>query len=424
MQSSSKSNDPWPYSSASTASDEKREDSGPSLPATLDPSPPVYKSVDFQAMDQFEHDQLTRGVVGVESTFDPSYATPYPFSKNLLDQPHSHHQHTSVFSKETFADQILQVLPSASTSERPEPPAPKGGYLEPLHHVLLAANADPTHSFIHCLDSLREQGVDCVSKDAKFKIDCCAYHEGAKLTFKVRVYSLPKPKYCMEFQRRSGNSMRFSQIYRACLLHLDSRRLLAEEAMSCLPPAPPVPAAAVSFDTAKAADAVDSLRQMASSSYIDVVCEAVRALSELASDPSLQPTLLAGGILEVFIEGVRSESEDLRRCAVTGCANLADRHAAACRELVRVGCVRLILETIKNHGADGQPKDYTPQLVREMARLLVNVRKELGRDMLASAQTEALQAHEKMCHSSDAIVRQHADMLSDILRGPFDTAVH
>jgi hypothetical protein len=423
MESSSNSNDPWSHSSTSAAGDEKREDSGPSLPATLDSSPPpVYKSVDFFSMTQLEPESFTRGVIG--TGFDLSQAPPYPFSKNLLDQPHHHqHQHDG-FSKELFVTPMLEVLPSAASSDRPDPPAPKGGYLEPLHHVLCSEGADPTHLLLNCLDCLRAQGVDCVAKDAKFKIDCSAYYEGSKLTFKVRVYSLPKPKYCLEFQRRSGNSMRFSQIYRASLLHLDSRRLLAEEAISCLPPSAPVPVAAPSFDTAKAADAVDSLRQMASSSYIDVGFEAVRALSELASDPSLQPTLLAGGILEVFIQGVRSESEDLRRCAVTGCANLADRHAPACRELVRGGCVRLILETIKNHGADGQPKDYTPQLVREMARLLVNVRKELGRDMIVSAQSEAVQAHEKMCHSSDAIVRQHADMLSDILRGPFDTPVH
>jgi hypothetical protein len=397
-----------------TSSDEKRPDDS-SLP------PPGFLTLESLVAEdayQFIDDR--------NPVYKGLAPDPMPISLNQLDDQPSfrafqlnassvavaHHDDPissdsqSHFSKQLFVDPMYDSL--YSSVER-DPPPPKGNYLEPLHHVYCAANANPLEVHGASFKSLVAQGVDCVPNESK-------------LVFKVRVYTLPERKYCLEFQRRSGNSMRFCHIYRTCLGDLVTMGLLCDDALSSVSPLPPLMSSRVApFDSSKAADAVTSLRQMASSTYVDVVCEAVRALS----DSSLQVILLQGGILEIFIKGMQSDSEDLRRCGVTGCANLVINQANACRELVRVGCVRRILETIQTEGADGGAKNYTPQLVREMARLLVNIRQELGREMLtASVSNEAQLAHEKMCHSNDAIVRQHADMLSDILRGSIDTQVH
>jgi len=405
-----------------TSSDEKRDDDS-SLPPPgfltleslvaddtqsyqfVDDRYPVYKGLaDPVSLNQLEEPAICRAV-----GHDPS--GPVVYAHNQTFDPSE-----PCFSKQLFVQPMLESLSFSSSVDVRDPPPPKGNYLEPLHHVHCAPGVNPLEVHAASFKNLMEQGVDCVPNEAKFKIVCSAYHEGSKLVFKVRVYTLAERKYCLEFQRRSGNSMLFCQIYRVCLGELFNRHLLAADSVPSVAPLPPLAVSRVApFDSSKAAEAVTSLRQMASSSYVDVVCEGVRALSELAADSSLQVVLLKADVLEIFVRGMQSDSEDLRRCGVTGCANLVAKQAGACRQLVQMGCVQRILETIQAEGADGRAKNYTPQLVREMARLLVNIHTELGREMVASVPHEAREAHKKMCLSSDAVVRQHADVLSNVL---------
>jgi len=333
-----------------------------------------------------------------------------------------------------------------------EPPAPKGGFVEEGSSLALSPHCKPRDVFLAVMCFLREKNLDCVPKEEKFKLCCATYVGHEKTFFKCRIFALPVKRYLLEFQRRSGNAVLFYDLFRETARFLQQQHMLADDAVVPSPPpgsplsvqplplslrddalappsltAPPSPVASpADLDPSKAKGAVRSLCEMGKSPYRDVRRQALRSLASFSSDTGLQKVLREEGAFDIFVAALSAECEDANRCAISGLANLAKSQEISCRQLVQQGCVRHLLSTVRQKGGNGGTKGFTPQVVREIARLLVNVREKLGREILprcdkvdaqAECVAEAREAlHSLMC-SSDPVVRQHADTLHDVLGG-------
>jgi len=127
-----------------------------------------------------------------------------------------------------FVSRDIQIQSSAFSKEiSVEPPLAPGGYLEPFYHFV--SHAKPAHLFdliSETLHSLLRQKLICHAIDIeliprKFKVKCVAYPPGElKLQFVCRVFRLDSDeqgkRYALEFQRRSGCVLQFSDLWTKC----------------------------------------------------------------------------------------------------------------------------------------------------------------------------------------------------------------
>jgi hypothetical protein len=270
---------------------------------------------------------------------------------------------------------------------RVEPPSPPGGYLEPSYHVFSSAN--PTALMQSVLNVLAAQQVDCEARHQEFKIKCHAYRSCARLSFYVHVFSVGEgtsKRYAVEFQRRTGDSMHFREIYRSAKRSLAENQLIERvKASSIRPdqPAPPPLEAQVTLEQVK--DTVKSLLLMVNSKFVDLKTQGLVALADLtASEPKVQSMMLESGVLDALVQELTSSSStsttsasatvaDISRCAVTGLANLAHEREHVCQKIAETGAVKTLLQLAKSEVA---------QIARECARLLANLGSTLGKKVI------------------------------------------
>jgi len=324
---------------------------------------------------------------------------------------------------DSVPDVMTTMYSDLNSSTTSEPPAPKGGYVEPNYHATLSSFRLPMDALTAVQHFLRSQSIDFYDCPAKYKLNCAAYFEGAKIPFKVRIYTISTPlkRYVIEFQRRSGNTLRFGEIYRLAMLSLYDEGLLSEgfevppEDLPCLSS---VPRPTLHLDKAPAT--ISILLQMASSSYEDVQCEALRSLSEISTEQALrQPQqILNDNVLEAFIAYSNSEIEDARRCAVTGMANLTE----PCDVLAKTFCHTLVARGLVEqfcHDICKSDEIFTPQIMRETSRLLVNIAQSVGARMYDGLDREAAtEAFGKLNLSADPAVRKYAERIGQLMRAP------
>jgi hypothetical protein len=265
---------------------------------------------------------------------------------------------------------------SEAVVQRVEPPSPPGGYLEPSYHVFSSAN--PVAIISSVLNVLHGQQVDCVVKHEQFKIKCAAYRSCARLTFYVHVFSVGEgnnKRYAVEFQRRSGDTLHFSEIYRAAKRMLAENQMIEKvKASSIRPdtPAPPPLDGQVTLEQVK--ETVKALLQMVNSKYVDLKAHGMVALADLtASDPKIQKMMIDSGALDSMLEELSCQSPDVHRCAITGIANLACDREQVCHKIADAGAIKSLLQLAKSE---------TPQIARECARLLANLGTTLGKKVV------------------------------------------
>jgi len=403
--------------------------------AFMSAEPEVFKAITHLTIDQDRSAVMpsTMQSPDVFRSLDkgPTLIATNPYLLDQFDsQPHAKKGLVDNFSSLALSS----TLPSAD--EQTEPPSPKGGYLEPYYHNFTVAK--PQDVLQATETSLRDNSCDVESKPHKFKLVCATYQGSGKISFKVRIYRVKATpgvptefgsgvdgvgtRYCIEFQRRSGDCVRFSEIYRAAMSALSSRGFVRVN----IPPSPKspfAPSVPTELEVSKLGDTVKFLVQMASSEYCDVMVEGMRTLCDLSSDASAKQTLIAEGVFDLFLSNCGNELEDVNRCSLTGLANLAESRPQQCSDLVSKGTVRSLIRNIKDKSCP------TPQIVRETTRLLVHVSEQVGRDMIQTGAAEDAQRalQELMC-SSDPVVRHHADQLQQFVGadddsfGTFNTA--
>jgi hypothetical protein len=296
---------------------------------------------------------------------------------------------------------------SEAVIPRVEPPSPPGGYLEPSYHFFSAAN--PTALVQSILALLATLQVDCTPKHEQFRIKCSAYRSCARLSFYVHVFvseSVQTAKrYAVEFQRRSGDALHFSEIYRAAKRSLAEQHLIEKVKASTIradtPSAPPLDSV-VTVDQMK--QTVKSLLLMIQSKCVDLKAQGIVTLADLtAADPKVQKMMIETGVLDALVEELSCQSTDVHRCAITGIANLAHERDAVCAKLAECGAVKVLL---------GLAKSDTPQVVRETARLLANIGTTLGTKVV---DTEFKSTLKQIRGCRDARARQHISPLVELL---------
>jgi len=264
---------------------------------------------------------------------------------------------------------------------RAEPPSPPGGYLEPSYHVFSTAN--PSMLVQQVLNVLAQQQVDCVAKYDQFKIKCASYKSSAKLSFSVHIFSVSEgsnKRYAVEFQRRSGDALHFSEMYRSVKRSLAGNHLIEKltkkEASSIRAEQPVAAPLDVQITVEQMKATVVSLLKMAVSKEIDLKAQGMIALSDLTvSEPKIQQMMIETGVLTAMVDDLSCQSSDVQRCCVTGIANLAHERDQVCHKVYEAGAVKTVLQLAKSE---------TPQLARESARLLANLGATLGKKVLDS----------------------------------------
>lgn len=393
--------------------------------AFMSAEPEVFKAISHLSIDQ-DRSAIMPSTMQPPDVFRSLDKGPTVVASNYLDQFDSQPQTKKGLDSFSLLG-LSSTLPSSD--DQIEPPSPKGGYLEPYYHTFTVARP---HDVLQATETtLRDNSCDVESKPHKFKLVCATYQGSGKISFKVRIYRVKATpgvpnefgsgvdgvgtRYCIEFQRRSGDCVRFSEIYRAAMSALNNRGFV-HVTIPPSPKSPFAPSIPAELEVSKLGDTVKFLVQMASSEYCDVMVEGMRTLCDLSSDSSAKQTLIAEGVFDLFLSNCGNEVEDVNRCSLTGLANLAEDRPQQCTDLVSKGTVRSLIRNIKDKTCP------TPQIVRETARLLVHVSEQVGRDMIQSGAVEdAHRALNELMCSSDPVVRNHADQLKQFVGADDDS---
>jgi len=310
-------------------------------PSYLGFSDPVYRSLSNQddlrptLSSSFRDSDLSRPLnrsLGGDSDLSR------PAFRSLIDAPSPHifppELPSSKKSSSSFVHRVpydIQIQSSAFSKESPvEPPPVPGGYLEPFYHVVCYSK--PTYLFdmiLQTLQSLLKQKLICYAIDMetiapKFKVKCVGYPPGElKLQFVCRVFRMDPDeqgkRYALEFQRRSGCVIQFSNLWTKCKHLFQETGLLADKS------APPKTLATIAGKVTEA-DIRQTLRcllQMATSKYCDVKSQAIAVLCKMSAEEQQKSIMIEEeGCVEAFIAAVGCPDEDIHRCAVSALANL------------------------------------------------------------------------------------------------------
>jgi len=333
-----------------------------------------------------------------QPSFTPSEYWNDPYS---AVQPHHFDKTKSI---EDLNSPLIESFPASNTSvtNTNAPPLPE--YIDPCYHFYSKTAAPEL--FTTVMSSMKRNGVDAEPKMEKFRIKCKTYPGGSLLYFVVRVYrDVKKAESVIECQRRTGDVLRFAELYRTLKKHVES-------GVS----APTSTATAVSTNTRKdlevnqehTQETTQCLLLMASSHFVDVKSKAVEALANMSSqDRSVQEIMIKSGSVNVLLEGCTKfdKVEDVHRPSLTALANLSDGRVDVCRTIAEKSL--RCLSTYTNN-------DNSPQVVRECARVLTNIGHHV-KDT-AMRETEVVSAAVKnLARSSDPQTLQCARELEDCM---------
>jgi hypothetical protein len=377
----------------------------------------VYRSIQVgsgfaEEVDQPVWRSVSHDPLSAESDSVDSFASYHSSHKELQHMRQPFTGHFSSLNPKHAPTLIHSAFSQSQVEIEIEPPEVPGGYLEPCYHFV--SESRPCHILNSLLTTLQSNEVDFSVKQDKYKISCRSYRHADALTFIVRIFSaknfkpLPKPanpnnkQYAVEFQRRTGDILKFSELYRSCKhsLHLEGH---CESSRTDSLPSSRLPAPSLPDNAATADQVVDSLNcllLMASSTYVDVKANAMHVLSEVtATDRRVQDMVLSASGLETLLESLHTKFEDVHRCALTTLANLADKRVDVCRKIVSGRHIRQVYELTNSE---------TLQVVRESARILNHIVEELGKSVVDSEFSRTLRS---LCTCTDPHVKQTANHL-------------
>lgn len=314
----------------------------------------------------------------------------------------------SQFQPKNLQDAV-HVVAAPSRPSSAAPPSPPGGWLEPNYHFVSAS--EPLDLFQAVQSFLEEKSIDFTVKPAKYKCKCVTYREGGRLPFFVRIFSTAVPKqYAVEFQRRSGDIIHFSEIYREAKYLLNQAGHVVNEG----PPSPTfqsfrVPELDVEVTKEETEETVNCLLSMAGSNYDDVKSQAVQALSQMTLSTDSQEIMIQGSAFDLMVDSLSSSHEDIHRCAATAIANLVEGRPEAAKTLQEKNAVVTFL-------ALSTQSDCT-EVVRESTRALANMGALLKAGLAGDPPVAGLdEGISQLALSGDTKTRAYASSLQQSLR--------
>jgi len=321
-------------------------------------------------------------------------------------------EHSS--KKSSFAPRVpfdIQIQSSAFSSKdlQVEPPPVPGGYLEPFCHLISRSKPTALFDLIpQALNSLRKQkiisyAIDMEVIDRKFKVKCVAYPLGElKLQFVCRVFRMDPDeqgkRYALEFQRRSGCALQFSDMWTKCKRFFQESDLVVTE--KTVPPTKSLPNPNVKATDAEVRQTLRCLLQMATSKCCDVKSQAIAALCKMSAEEQQKSLMIEEeGCVEAFIAAVGCPDEDVHRCAVSALANLAHKRADVCKKFAEKNGVERLCTLSNSH---------TTEIVRESLRALTLLTESLGSRILDDGCHRVLENHR---NSPDLFTQQTVQYL-------------
>jgi len=347
--------------------------------------PDVYRSYSTDSSD-LGSDGLHPTPIYRSVTHDETF--PSSITSDIIPRPKLGASKTSPFSTShpsTIDGGVLSLMHSpALYKDLPkEPPPVPGGYLEPSYHFISRSKPSSLLDAIpKALVSLMNKkeimyGIDFDINPQKYKVKCVAYPLGEpKLPFVVSVFLMdPDDKgkrYALEFQRRSGDVIQFSDIWAKSKRYFQENGFHTEKCSVRSSKKLPLPLE-VPIAESQIRDTLKCLLQMASSSCHDVKSQAVAALSKMSTEEQHQALMLEEeGCLETFIAAVTYPVEDVHRCAVSALANLAHNRLHVCEKIAERNGIKLLCALSKS---------CTKEIVRECLRALLCITRSLHCDV-------------------------------------------
>jgi len=298
----------------------------------------------------------------------------------------------------------LEVTKSAYVEKEilVEPPTVPGGYLEPSYHVV--SRVKPSFLLESIVTFAKSNGIEFRVLPEKYKVKCVSYPLGeSKVPFVASIFLMDPDKqgkrYAVEFQRRSGDILHFSDLWANCRRHFVEKELIEKEKEKDIPKKLVSPKLDdVTVTDKQIRETLQCLLQMASSSCCDVKCQAIAALSKMSTEEQVQKIMLEEACLDAFLAAASSKMEDIHRCAVYALANLA-QSVSICQLIVEKGGVSILCSL--SHSP-------TNQVVRDCSRALGSIASKLGTSVVNDEFRETLQT---LRCSSDPFTQQAAHQL-------------
>jgi len=376
--------------------------------STLTSTPDVYRSI--------EQPTSSGGLFAPENSWvtasdvSSPYLSGYGLHKELDLPSHSltetygwNDPYTSIqqFEKtkaiEDLRSPLIQSFPASNLSVVNTVPPAVPEYVDPSYHFTSKTQATELYQSI--AGALKCNGFDVESKPEKFRMKCKSYPNGSLLYFIVRIFRDSKKSECVvECQRRSGDVIRFSELYKSLKRQLDPNFRETGTATR----------KDLEINHEHAQETTQCLLLMASSHFVDVKSKAVQALASLSGqDRTVQDILIKNGSVSLLLDGCAkfSKVEDVHRPSLTALANLSEGRADVCRAIAEKS-----LRCISDY-----TNKETPQVVRECARVLTNVGHNL-KDTMRDVDCIS-DAVKNLSRSSDPVALQCARELEDCIEG-------
>lgn len=280
-----------------------------------------------------------------------------------------------------FEKPEVEVHGLSEIYEQEGPPLAVDGYLEPHYHFYSSSDGDAivtqVVAVLSWFNRTQPDSLDFEANRRKYKIKCVLYSEGGsvRIPFNVRVFSLEREtRLAVEFQRRSGDSLRFCAMYRLVLKELQGKGVVhsAEGVADCAPPR----TLQVGPDEQaedNATHTVQCLLKMLFSDCVDVQSQAAGALADLAMDQCMVSAMVDNGVVEALVNASRSGNCDVHRCAVTGLGHMTARNNTAATQTWQLGGVTSAARLCNQRA--------TPHMQRVSMRLILNVADKVRTDI-------------------------------------------
>jgi len=299
----------------------------------------------------------------------------------------------------------LEVTKSSSYVEKEilvEPPSVPGGYLEPSYHVV--SRVKPSFLLESIVTFAKSNCLEFRVLPEKYKVKCVSYPLGeSKVPFVASIFQMDSDKqgkrYAVEFQRRSGDILHFSDLWANCRRLFVEKEFIEKEKEKEIPKKLKCPKLDdVTVTDKQIRETLQCLLQMASSSCCDVKCQAIAALSKMSTEEQVQKLMLEEACLDAFLTAAASKMEDIHRCAVYALANLA-QSVSICQTIVEKGGVSVLCSL--SHSS-------TNQVVRDCSRALGSIASRLGTSVVNDEFRETLKT---LRCSPDPFTQQAAHQL-------------
>jgi len=282
---------------------------------------PVYRSM---AMDTMASGPYNGPGLAMPPTLNPG-------AKGSLMPPSL----SSMKAKQQPAlNSVQYFLPDASLSTSSEEPTPYDLPAQPFKleqtHFDLSTTVDLAVISSKISEILKSQGIDFDFKASKCRWKCTSYLP-TPVVCKLRIWKRVDLSLTLEAQRRSGDCIVFSKLYKEFTTEMARLGFCADRRQ--------LPKGAEGYghiqlnatnDELDAKTAVCNVARMVKSEYLDVQLEGARRLVVISGEEAFSKSCSeCEDILAQMIDALDSKNEELRRCAATILANLAQFEVVA-----------------------------------------------------------------------------------------------